>query len=75
MNLDFKSGDFIKIKVKPNSSKSEIQYDNGYIAFLKSIPKYNKANDELIKLFKRKYKLKVEIVSGFTSKNKKLKII
>lgn len=69
--------EIIEIRAKPNSSKSEITFDenNKIIVYLKSIPDENKANNELIKLFKKQLKLKVEIISGFKSRNKKLKIL
>ena len=72
----FKIGGIIDIKVKPNSSKSELYFSNELnIAYLKSVPIENKANEELIKLFKKEYKTKIEIISGHTSKNKRIKVI
>lgn len=76
--MSFESGVFYNVKAKPNSSKSEIVWnsDNGcFDVFLRAIPENNKANVELIKLFKKKFKVNVEIVSGFTSKNKKIKVL
>jgi uncharacterized protein (TIGR00251 family) len=75
---NFSSGDIIEIRAKPNSSKSILEWDpknNKMNAFLHSIPDDNKANDELIKLFKKQLKLKVELISGHKSKNKKVKIL
>ena len=70
---NLKEGDILELKVKANSSKSEIIFENNVVnVFLKSIPEDNKANDELIKLFKKQLKLKVEIICGFKSKNKKI---
>jgi len=71
-------GNTILIKAKPNSSKSNLEWDedkNIFNAYLHSIPDDNKANEELIKLFKKELKLKVEIISGFKSKNKKVIIL
>lgn len=66
----------IKIKVKPNSNKQEIIKDEiGYIVYLKSVPKDNKANTELIKILKKYFKKNVEIKSGLKSKNKVVEII
>lgn len=74
--IDFKSEEIYEIKVKPKSSKSEIIFEeNNVIAYLKSIPDENKANEELVKLFKKQLKLKVELIKGFKSKNKKIKIV
>lgn len=70
--------DIIEIKAKPNSSKSELIWDhekNKMLAFLHSIPDDNKANAELIKIFKKQLKLRVELISGFKSKDKKVKVI
>ncbi len=73
---NFKLNDIIEVRAKPNSSKSEIIFqEDKILVFLKSIPDDNKANEELVKLFKKQLKLKVEIISGFKSKNKKLIVI
>lgn len=67
----------IIIKVKPKSSRSGIKYNqetNNLDAYLHSIPENNKANLELIKIFKKQLKLKIEIISGFKSKQKKILI-
>lgn len=73
-----KSGDILEIKAKPNSSKSEIVYNfetKAYDIFLKSIADKNKANQELKKLFKKEFGLKVEIISGEKTRNKKIKVL
>ncbi|MFW6286208.1 MAG: DUF167 domain-containing protein [Nanoarchaeota archaeon] len=78
MNLHpkFNSKDIIDIKAKPNSSKSQIKWeDNKFIVNLISIPDNNKANEELIKLFKKQLNLRVKIIKGFKSKNKKIEIL
>ncbi len=65
----------INIYVKPNSSKCSIHYDmkkKKLIAYLKSPPIDNKANEELIKIFNKYLKLRVDIKRGHTSKNKVL---
>lgn len=66
----------IKIRVKPNSSKQKIEKnDEGYIVFLKSHPKDNKANLELIKLLSKFFKTKkIKIKSGLNSRNKMIEI-
>jgi len=61
----------IKVKVKPNSKEQSIEKkENCYLVKLKSPPKDNKANLELIKLLKKHFKKEVKITSGFTSRNK-----
>ena len=75
---NFKEGDIIEIRAKPGSSKSLLDWDNEkkrFNAFIHSIPEDNKANEELLKLFKKQYKLKVELISGFKGKDKKVKVL
>ena len=65
----------IKIRVRPNSGKQEIvKSDNGYIAYLKSVPEKNKANAELINLSRKYFNKPVKIKSGLASKNKIIEI-
>lgn len=76
--LQFKIGEIIEIRAKPNSSKSLLEYNSQtkkIDAFIHSIPDEGKANSELIKLFKKQLKLKVEIIAGFKSRNKKVIIL
>ena len=67
----------IKVKVKTNKNKQEIQKidENNFIINLKSSPVDNKANKELIKLFSKELKLRVKIKKGLKSKEKILEII
>jgi uncharacterized protein len=70
----------IQVKVVPSSGKSSCVLDkSGRLkCYLKSPPERNEANIELIKLFAKALKLtqnEVEIVSGATSRTKKLKIL
>ncbi|MBI4448121.1 DUF167 domain-containing protein [Candidatus Woesearchaeota archaeon] len=70
--------DIIKVKVKANSSESKIVYDpiiSGYKVFVKAQAEKGKANIELINLLTKFFKRKVEIVSGFTSDDKVIKLI
>lgn len=61
----------IKVKVKPNSGKQEIDEKDGvYIVRLKSPPENNKANIELVKLLSRHFGKEVKIKSGFSSRKK-----
>lgn len=76
--MEFKEGEIIEIRAKPGSSKSILEWDiekNQFNAFLHSIPEDNKANEELVKLFKKQFKLRVELVSGFKGKDKKVKVL
>ena len=65
----------IAVKVKPNSQQQKITEveDGSLIVHLKSPPVDGKANQELIKLLAKKYKVpksQITIKSGITSKNK-----
>ncbi|OVE74603.1 YggU family protein [archaeon D22] len=76
---DFKDKTHFKVIVKTNAYSTEILgYDDNYEAYrmnVKAEPIEGKANIEIVKFFKKKYKLKVEIISGKTSKEKLIKII
>lgn len=67
------------MRVIPRASRSEIvgEYDGSLKVKLASPPVDGAANAELIKLFAKKFDVSrgdVEIVSGETSKNKRIKI-
>lgn len=75
---EFNTGKIITVKAKPNSSKSILIWDKNkslIIAYLNSSPEKNKANAEIIKLFKKQLKLKVKIIAGLKSRIKKIKIL
>ena len=75
MNLDFHKGKIYDIRVRPNSSQSKIVWDKNIkkvIVYLLSVPADNKANEELIKLFRKHLRLKIKIISGLRSKDKKI---
>lgn len=69
----------IKAIVKTNAGKSEIvSYDEekkAYRVAVKAQPEKGKANQEVLKLFKKKLKKEVKIISGFTSKEKLLRVM
>lgn len=68
----------IKIFVKTNAGKNEIlgfdKEKDAYKVLVKAQPIENKANKEVIKLFHKKYKKPVRIVSGLKSKEKVIEI-
>ncbi|MBU0470853.1 MAG: YggU family protein [Nanoarchaeota archaeon] len=65
----------IKIKVVPNSKKTELKEENNRLKLhLQAVPDKGKANQALVKFFKKEYNLNVEIKSGKTSREKILKI-
>ncbi|MDP3698446.1 MAG: DUF167 domain-containing protein [Nanoarchaeota archaeon] len=66
----------LKIKVIPQSGRTELKEENGKLKlYLKSAPEKGKANIELIKYFKKEYKLSVRIKSGETSRQKVLEVL
>ena len=65
----------IKVKVKTNAGKSEVNKKEGdFVVYLKSSPENNKANLELVKLMKKFFKKDVKIVKGFKNRNKILEV-
>ena len=62
----------IKLKVKPNSKKTEIlrKENNEIVLAVKSHAENNKANLEIIKFFAKELKTKIRIVKGLKSRNK-----
>lgn len=71
--------DRFRIIVRPSSPRSEVigfDADKGaYRVNIKAPPEEGKANLEVMKFFSRLLKKRVEIVSGFTSKQKVLRVI
>lgn len=66
----------LKIKVIPQSGRTELVEEAGKLKlYLKSAPEKNKANLELIKFFKKEFKVSVRIKSGETSREKVLEIV
>lgn len=67
------------VRVVPRASRSEVigEHDGALKVRIASPPVDGAANDELIRLFSKKFgvsKGDIEIVSGQTSKNKRIKI-
>ena len=70
-----KDGTIIEVFVKPNSPKFNITIDDGEIlVFSTEEPVKGKVNKELRKELSKLFHAKVEIVSGLTSRQKKLLI-
>ena len=76
MNVsETKDGAIIEVFVKPNSPKFEIAIDDDTIVvFCTEQPIKGKVNKELVKEFAKLFHTKVKIVSGLTSKQKRLLI-
>jgi uncharacterized protein (TIGR00251 family) len=68
----------LKIKVKPNSRKQEIEEKSGFLLVsLKSPPENNLANLELIKLLSKHFSVpdnKIKILKGKSSRNKIIEV-
>ena len=68
-----KDGVSITIFVKPNSPKFKIEFDGTeIIVYSSEEPTKGKVNKEIIKEFTKLLHAKVELFSGFTSKEKQL---
>ena len=76
MNLDNHiHNNQLKIKVVPNSKKLQLIEENNQLKlYLRSVPEKGKANNELIKFFKKQFNLNVKIKSGLKSREKILRI-
>ena len=66
-----------KIVVKPNSNENAVLEDteDHIKVSVKAPPDKGKANTELVKYLSKLWKKKVEIVSGFNSRTKLVKIV
>jgi len=67
----------LKIVVKPYAGKTQItgKTDKGELKLdVAAPPKEGKANIEVIKFFRKRYKLQAEIISGKTSRKKKVRL-
>jgi hypothetical protein len=70
-----KKGLILEVSVKSKSREFRIVVDGDeVIVYCKSDPVGGKVNRELIREFSRLFRRKVELVSGFTSKQKRLLI-
>ena len=68
-----KDGTIIEVFVKPNQPKFDIKIDGDeIIVFSTEEPVKGKVNKEIIKELTKRFHAKVEIVSGFASKQKRL---
>lgn len=72
---EVKDGVILDVNVKPNSKEFKIVVEGDEIVvFCVEEPVKGKVNKELVKEFSRLFHSKVELVSGFTSRQKKLLI-
>ena len=70
-----KNGTVIEVFVKPNQPKFNVKLDGDEIVvFCTEEPVKGKVNKELIKELSKLFHAEIEMVSGFTSKQKRLLI-
>lgn len=68
-------GVVLNLQVKPNSKQFKIIADSGELVIhCREVPVKGKVNRELVKELSRVFNAKVEILSGFTSRQKKILI-
>lgn len=72
--LKTKKGILLKAQVKPQSRSFRIQVDDELVIFCKESPIEGEVNRELVKELSKTFRRKVEIVSGFRSKTKRILI-
>ncbi len=77
MNLQpYLKGSLLQLRVIPNSSRSELKEAEGRLRlYLHSPPEKNRANQELVKFFKKELNLRVEIVKGAKGREKVIRIV
>jgi len=69
----------INLKVKPRSSRNEVvkSTDGSFVVYTTKIPADGEANEAVIELLSREFKVaksRIRIVSGLRSKNKRVRI-
>jgi len=67
-------GVLIEVHVKPRAKRFEISANDEIVIFCKEAPVKGKVNREIEKELSKLFKKRVEIISGFTSKKKKILI-
>ncbi len=68
-------GTVIEIYVKPNSKQFQLEIeDNKFVVYCRERPIKGKVNKELVKGLTRIFKKKIEILSGLTSRQKRILI-
>lgn len=70
--LQVKAGTLLEVQVKPRSKNFKIVVNSVLIAFCTQSPVKGKANRELVRELSKIFRKKVEIISGFHSKRKKV---
>ena len=72
----FDSGCEYVVRVKPKSSKEEIQVvGTEILVFVCAVPEDGQANRAVVKLFKKQLGLRIEIVHGALSRIKRIRVL
>lgn len=70
--LEVPEGVVVDVFVKPNAKRFELKIeDNELVALCSEVPEKGKVNKELLKELTKIFGNKVELVSGFTSRQKR----
>lgn len=73
--LKTSQGTVLDVHVKPNSSEFRIKIENDeLVVFCRETPEKGKVNKEMLKELSRLFKKRAEILSGFTSRQKRILI-
>ena len=70
--LQVPQGTILKIRVKPRSRRFEIKLDDEIVVLCREPPIKGRVNRELVKELSRLFGKRVEIISGFRSKQKRI---
>ena len=71
--VETKDGSILEVFVKPKCREFKIEVEaDGIVVCCTAEPVEGKVNKELLKEMSRLFKRRVELVSGFTSKNKRV---
>lgn len=72
--LKTKNGIVLEVQVKPRSRRFRIQANHKLVVFCRQLPFGGKVNQELIKELSKTFGRRVQIISGFRSRTKKILI-
>jgi uncharacterized protein (TIGR00251 family) len=68
--IETKDGTIIEVFVKPQQPKFDVKIDGDYVVVSTQEPEKGKVNKEILKELAKRFHVKIELVSGFTSREK-----
>jgi uncharacterized protein (TIGR00251 family) len=69
--IETKDGTIIEVFVKPQQPRFDVKIDgDGFVVFSTQEPEKGKVNKEILKELAKLFNVKVELVSGFSSRQK-----